>query len=205
MPPAPTVLVHIDGAEDVQLEQDATHEDHWAAVCSAPCDMRLPVDAEYRISGPGIKTSGTFELEYQNGKNETVTVSGASKPWFVIGIVSTAAGGASMLVGALVGLAASLASTVDTNNGDTAAAQHEDGVSAAGWTVAGIGALALVAGIILIVTNAKTRTTQELARVTNPERSAAGWQKVPVWKDAPTEAGWLAVPAVSVPLFHGTF
>ena len=204
-PPAPTVLVHIDGAEDAQLEQDATHEDHWQVVCSAPCDMRLPVGPDYRVSGPGIRTSGTFGLDFESGKHETVTVSAASKPWFIIGIVSTAAGGAAALVGAAVGLGASLASSVDTSNGDTASAQHENGVAAAGWTVAGIGALAIVAGIILIVTNAKTRTTQDLAHIAAPERVASAWQRVPAWKDAGSEPRWISVPALGMPLFHGSF
>ena len=205
MPPAATVLVHVDGAEDAQLEQDATHEDHWQVVCSAPCDTRLPVGPDYRVSGPGIRTSGIFGLDFQSGKNETITVSAASKPWFVIGIVSTAAGGAAAVVGALVGLGASLASRVDTDSGDTAGAQHEDGVAAAGWTVAGVGALAIVAGIILIVTNAKTRTTQDLARMATPERVASAWQRVPAWKDAGSEPRWMFAPALGMPLFHGSF
>ena len=120
-PPAPTmVMVHIDGPEDTQLEQDVSHEEHWQTVCTAPCDLKLPIGPDYRVTGPGIKASGVFGLEYQNGLREIVTVNGASKSWFVLGIVSTAVGGAAALIGALVGLSASLVASVDSGNGDTA-------------------------------------------------------------------------------------
>ena len=63
-PRQPTaIFVHIDAPRPVRLEyegDDPWHEFH--AVCTSPCDTEVPADANYRITGRDVTSSGLFWL-----------------------------------------------------------------------------------------------------------------------------------------------
>ena len=197
-PSSVTVWVHLDGPDDARLQQ---YTNDWQTVCAAPCDVQLPIAPDYRIEGGGLKDSGVFKLNGNQGDHVTVSVNGASKAWFVIGIVITPIGGLFTLVGSVIGLAGSVAAAASRGSGVSDA----NSVAVAGWTTFAFGAAALVGGILLIVNNSKTTTTQDLAA---PPQTGLlqtdAWKRVPTWREAPPEQRALP-PVVGVPLWSGRF
>jgi hypothetical protein len=189
------VWVHLDGPEDARLQK---FDRDWQTVCSAPCDIQLPVAPDYRIEGAGLKSSTVFNLSGGPGDHVTVTVNGASKAGFVIGIVLTPIGGLFTLVGGMMGLVGSLASSVGA---DTSGASQ---LATAGWTTFALGAGALLGGILLIVNNSKTTTTQELVAPQTGLLQSDAWKRVPTWREASPEQKALP-PVVGVPLWSGRF
>ena len=127
LPPAPTpvppprvlassamVWVHVEGADGALLQVDRADDGTWVTACRAPADVQVPVSPEYRIGGGGIRQSGVFHLRGLEWDHVTVTVSGGSKAWLVVGIVITPVAGLVTLLGALVGLVGSVAASADT-------------------------------------------------------------------------------------------
>jgi hypothetical protein len=191
------VWVHLEGPEEARLQQD---DGEWRTVCSAPCDMELPVAPDYRIEGGGLKSSSVFHLSGGPGEHVTVTVNGASKAWFVIGIVLTPIGGLLTLVGGMMGLVGSVAASA----GSGSDASTANSVAMAGWTSFAIGAAAVVGGILLIVNNARTTTSQELAAPQTGLLQSDAWKRAPTWREASPEQRALP-PVVGVPLWSGRF
>jgi hypothetical protein len=198
------VWVRLDGSDDARLEQDTTGSGDWRIVCQAPCDRQLSNAKDYRITGGGMKNSAVFNLRGQQGDHETVTVSSASKAWFVVGIVLVPVGGLVTLVGLMVGLVGSLVSTAATSPSDRVSG---DNMAHAGWITAGIGVAALVGGIVLIVSNARTSAAQDVASAqTGLLLQSDAWKRMPMptWKDASsTEKSLPSI--VSVPVLNGRF
>jgi hypothetical protein len=93
-PPAPPseVWVHLEGSEGVVLQQDKTNDDDWQTVCAAPCDKLLPTTFYYRVTGGGIKSSADFALHAPPGARDRLSVDGASKGAFVLGVVGLVGG-----------------------------------------------------------------------------------------------------------------
>jgi hypothetical protein len=145
----PGLVVHVDSPSPVELQYKGEGEDDsWRTVCSSPCDRHLPTEGHFRIVGDGARSSRSFMLPEGNG-TVTLSVNPSSQGWFVGGIVLTAVGAPTMLVGLLIGLVASLATTVDTSG------TAQDWATG-GWTTFGLGLAGLVVGIIAIVGNAHT-------------------------------------------------
>jgi hypothetical protein len=203
LPPQPpasssaTVWVHLDGPDDARLEQ---FKGDWVTACSAPCDIQLPVSSDYRVEGGGIRPSTVFQLTGNQGDHVTVTVNAGSTGWFVLGIVITPIGGLVALVGALVGLAGSVAASSPSNLDPNGARS----VAAGGWTAFAIGGAALIGGILLIVNNAKTTTTQAVSAPQTGLLHTDAWKRVPTWREASPEEKALP-PVVGVPLWTGRF
>jgi hypothetical protein len=158
----------------------------------------LPTGPDYRIDGAGLKTSSVFKLSGGQGDHLTVTVTGASKTWFILGIVVTPVGGLVSLIGLLTGLAGSLSETVSTGT----AHQEASSIASAGWLTFGVGVAALVGGIVLLVSNSKTSTSQDLGAA---QVGALSTQRpVPVWRDVPAVEKALP-PAIGAPLWTAHF
>jgi hypothetical protein len=200
--PQGAVYVHIDADADVRIERQVGAQ--WIGMCNAPCDRDLPLDAVYRMAGNGVRNSHTFRLSATRpGERIIIAVNPASKGGFVGGIVLVSIGAPVLILGGFVLL---IAAAIDATPG-----QPETGAAkAVGWTMAAVGAIGVVGGIVLIVNNASTGVDQfnETAK-TSEHAFLPGsdvWKRAPVW---PHEGGKvLGAPApggVAVPIFTGHF
>ncbi|HEY6460132.1 MAG TPA: hypothetical protein VIY73_08270 [Polyangiaceae bacterium] len=188
--PAGTVLVHVEGADDAEVEMRPQDGGSWTTVCSGRCDRALPVGPTYRIAGGGMRPSRAFHLDPTAGR-VNVTVNPSSTGWFVAGIVLVPLGGATMLIGGLIGLL-----------GD---ATGDQSASSSGGVAFLVGLAGLVGGIVLIVSNARSGVGLEVGA---PQAAALlkgdAWKRVPVWRDASPESR--AMPrAMALPVWTGSF
>jgi hypothetical protein len=202
---ASMVWVHIEGPEDVHLQQDTTGDDDWETVCTAPCDKQLPTAYYYRVTGSGIKASREFTLHAQPGGHETLNVNGASKAWFIIGVIALPAGLVVGYIGLIVGLVGSAAKSVDQSTGATTTSQNNaSDVAGVGWTMFGVGVAAAIGGLVLLIANWKTGVSQDISSQTGSIAPSDAWKRLPTWKEAGPEQR--AMPtAVGIPVFSGTF
>jgi hypothetical protein len=106
------VHVHVRSREPVIVER--RESDRWVPVCSAPCDVALPMDAAYRINGRGVRPSAPFRLEMlARGDRVAISVEPASSVGHTasvavtmtgaIGFVPVAGYSAVVLIGMAVG------------------------------------------------------------------------------------------------------
>ncbi len=191
-PPDAMVLVHIDSPSPVELQVTHGQKNDWQTVCASPCDQAFAAHGSYRIAGSGVRPSSTFTLSAMHGRADLV-VSPASSGWFVGGIVMLGVGGGVTLVGAFIGLIAGLTATVDKSGTST-------NIETTGWTMAGVGAIGLVAGIVAVASN--THSSLEMHDGNAPP--AQPTQPTATWKDAPAFEAALPRP-VSVPILGGSF
>jgi hypothetical protein len=125
-----------------------------------------------------------------NGRANLV-VSPSSSGWFVGGIVLAAVGGGVMVIGAFIGLIAEITATVDKSGTSTS-------IESTGWTMAGVGAIGLVAGIVALASNSHSGVEM------HGDGAVPAPQHAATWREAPAFAG--AVPrAVAVPILSGSF
>jgi hypothetical protein len=201
------VWVHIEGSDDAQLEQDTTGNDDWSIVCAAPCDRQVSTAYWYRITGGGIKSSSQFTLKGPIGAHETLTVSPASKGWFIAGVIAVPVGGLVAYIGLILGLAGSLgASETTTTNGMTSSTQTakvSDGVAATGWTMLAVGGIAAVGGLILAISNWKTYVNQD-SGVQAAALNEVLKMPAPTWREASPEQRAVP-PTLALPVFTGQF
>jgi hypothetical protein len=184
------VLVHIDSPSPVELQVNHGQKDDWQTACSSPCDQQFPAHGTYRITGDGTRPSHSFTLSAMHGRAD-LAVSPSSSGWFVGGIVLLAVGGAATLVGAVIGLIADITSTVDKSGTSSQ-------IETTGWTVAGVGAIGLIAGIVAMASNAHSGVEFHDAGATPAPQHAATWRDAPAFE--------MAVPrAVAVPILTGSF
>jgi hypothetical protein len=189
-PPDTAVLVHIDSPSPVEFQVTHGQKNDWQTVCSSPCDQQFPAHGTYRIAGDGARPSHSFTLSAMHGRADLV-VNPSSSGWFVGGIVLLSVGGAVMLVGAFIGLIAEITSTVDKSG-------TSKNIESTGWTMAGVGAIGLVAGIVAMASNSHSGVELHDAG------AAPAPQHVATWRDSP--AFEMAVPpAVAVPILSGSF
>jgi len=204
-PPA-TVWVHIEGSQVAQLQRDTSGDGNWETVCTAPCDKALPAQVGYRIVGDGIRDSSDFELSAQAGARQTLTVDEGSRGGFVLGIVGTVAGGIAIGVGLLVVFIAAVSRAVD--DGDSTATQGDVNAETAGWVISGAGTAGLVGGIVLLVSNGRTRVAQGSAAAPSAAwLPSSDWAHVSGPRDTRRDVPWVGtLPQIaSVPLFGGHF
>jgi hypothetical protein len=204
--PAATVWVHIEGSQVAQLQRDTSGDGNWVTVCTAPCDRALPAQVGYRIVGDGIRDSSDFELSAQGGQRQTLTVDEGSRGGFVLGIVGTVAGGIAIGIGLLVVFIAAVSRAVDSDNG--AATSGDINAETAGWIISGAGTAGLVGGIVLLVSNGRTRVAQGSATASSSAwLPASDWAHVPGPRDTRRDVQWVGtLPQIaSVPIFGGHF
>jgi hypothetical protein len=155
-PPTPigpgsrTVLVHVEGDSPVELEAISGQTGRWATVCSTPCDAPLPLGPEYRVAGPGVRPSPSFELGASPGRRVVLRVSTGSKAAYAGGIALAAVGTAALFAGTLVLVFGAGGDQVDVD-------------VAAGGALAGAGLAVFLAGLVLVFRNKESRATQVLA------------------------------------------
>jgi hypothetical protein len=196
--PSATVWVHLDGPDEARLQQDATGNADWRTVCSPPCDQPLPTGPDYRIDGAGLKTSSVFKLSGGQGDRVTLTVGAGSKAWFIVGIVATPLGGLVTMIGLLTGLVGTLGESVATG----AQRQEVGSIASAGWAIFGVGAAALVGGIVLLVSNSKTTAAQDVSAAQGA--ALVTHRPLPTWREAGPEEKVLP-PVVGGPLWTAHF
>jgi hypothetical protein len=196
-PPASDVWVHLEASDGIVLQQDRTNDDDWQTVCAAPCDRQLPTNFYYRVTGGGIKSSADFALHAPQGTREKLTVDGASKSAFVLGIVGLVGG----LVVGYLGLV-----VVDVGASESVLGEgNSSGTTGAGLAMMGIGAVAAIGGLILVIANAKTKVGQDLgtsqAGLVLPVASST---RASIWATAPSEQRSLP-PIAGIPILSGRF
>jgi len=197
------VWVHIEGSDAARLDIDRNSDGNWQTACRAPCDVALPVSADYRIAGGMIKQSGIFQLHGQQGQHVVITVNGGSTAWLVLGIVIVPIAGLVTVIAALVGLVGSVAASADATGclqGNCAqVAANDRNTATAGWVTALIGAAVTVGGIIMIANNTKTTVAVDVAA--GPPADA--WVHTPVWHETAQERQMPKV--IGVPILSGHF
>ena len=86
--PTPTVSVHIESPDPVELE--VQHDNEWTSVCTSPCDREISTKDNYRINGSGVRASKPFRI--QSPGTVKLDVDPASSSGHVIGIVLVVTG-----------------------------------------------------------------------------------------------------------------
>ena len=178
---AATALVHIEAPEPVQLELVQGREGR--IVCTSPCDIALPLDGAYRVTG-SMRASKTFALAARAGERVVLEIDPSSRGAFAGGIVLLSVGGATFLLSGLVYLVASAADAISGG---------VSGVKTGSLAGMGIGVAGVAGGIVLIATNGSSGVDQR------PGGAAPASAKVrrPLWADAPTRE---APSAFTLPL-----
>jgi hypothetical protein len=185
-----TVNVHLDTTSDLALERLRGSE--WVTVCTAPCDLPLPFDGYYRVTGASIRDSKPFRFEGASGDHLVLTPSTGSATAYDTGIFLTVTGGLGLSAAGWL-LYYELINSID---------YHSQGVekgTALGLELGGASALVTTLGIVLIAGNPQSTVTQS---------SQARGEKSQTNVPAPS---WRAhefrgLPAASmVPIFSGTF
>ena len=198
----PTARVHVESDHPVSIERRVSVRT-WAFACEAPCDVELPLSDEYRIVGPGVRTSSTFHLAAQAGERVVLDVNTGSKAGFIGGVILVPVGGITILIGLLVVAAGAVennTTTYDyTTNSYTTSVHDGSDLTRSGWITVAIGAAATLGGILMITGN-RTSVDQE------PAQARIGgdtWAHLPTWRDDQSAIG--APKAVSLPIFSGAF
>lgn len=197
------VWVHIEGSDTARLDIDRNSDGNWQNACHSPCDIALPVSADYRIAGGMIRQSGIFQLHGRQGEHVTVMVNGGSTAWLVIGIVIVPIAGLVTLIAAMVGLVGSAEAAAGASGcvGSNCASGNASASNTAtvGWVTAAIGAAVTIGGILLIVNNSKTNINVE----TTAGPPADAWVRTPTWHQTAQERQ--LPPVIGVPLLSGHF
>src|SRR6185312_6712672 len=108
--PVARVWVHVDGPEDVRIQEDPTGDNDWTTVCTGPCDKALPVGLQYRFVGASLRASDPFELSGEDGARLQLEVDGALKSTHTAGLILTGGGVIVAYVGVVIVYAALLES-----------------------------------------------------------------------------------------------
>jgi hypothetical protein len=195
--PASEVWVHVDAPRGtLLLQQTASHAD-WETACAAPCDKRLPTAFRYRVGGGGVTLSADFALSAPPGTRETLVVDRASRSLFVLGVVGMAAGGLVVTAGLYAEYTLVLGSYLAEVPFDWSGSGN-----IALLTAAGIGALVVVGGALLVHANLHTKVTQSSgahAGMLLPD----SWTRTPTLGTASEQR---YVPAAAgIPIFSGRF
>lgn len=176
--------VHLDAPTGVALEM--RDDRNWQQVCNAPCDIRVPLEGEYRTRGNGFRPSPAFTLKPMNGHTLVrVDAVWSSDSGGGAGVALIVLGGVVLVVGAvilLVGAGSSLSSSSDSP------------ALVAGAGVMGGAALLVVIGAVVLASRPGTTVTQPKTPPT---------ARLPTWN-----TGLERTPSgvsVAIPLLSGTF
>jgi hypothetical protein len=186
------VWVHLDASGGVLLQQDVTNDDDWQTVCAAPCDRLLPTAFFYRVAGDDTKSSADFALRAPRGTRETLVVDRASKSAFVWGLVGVVGGPLTLLTGEV------FVFSLLAGDGPNPPILY------AGFAMMGIGVIATVGGIVLMVSNARTKVKQDFGASQTGILSPAPSTTAPTWFTGLTEPKTLP-PIMGIPIVSGRF
>lgn len=158
--PEATGSVHVtmEGDGDAVLEQD--HGGAWAQACSGSCGRDLPLGVAYRITGSGVKTSGSFRLLGKPGDHIVLHLNTASSAAFSGGVTMAVLGGLAATIGFWGTLVAN-GQNQDDGYDDDYDYQNEHHTSVVPWVVTTlVGAAVGTVGLVMAVSNEKTKVTQ---------------------------------------------
>jgi hypothetical protein len=205
---AANAWVHLEASPDVVLESIVARE---APLCNAPCDVEVPLDGYYRVTGPSILPSSGFRLKALPGERVILTVDGASKAVHAGGTNTMVAGGVVAAVGAAVILYLGAGVLVCAGSGGQACPLPSNVSVFAGLGIGGLGALG--AGGVVALTgyavkaHGSTAVDQTAAAVESRAPRVAKddrWLRTPTWLEHPESRGALPAP-VGVPILSRSF
>ncbi|HEY1958331.1 MAG TPA: hypothetical protein VGH28_22095 [Polyangiaceae bacterium] len=182
-----TVRVHVDGDPRAVLE--TRYDGPWAAICNAPCDIRVPLDASYRINGDGIQQSKKFSLPSTYGVAR-VDVTSGDAGIHALGIVGLALGAGSMMAGLTTMIVAVFSESCSDCIGGFANTTEPN----VAWALMGAGLVAMIGGGVLV---GETKTQVSL---TTAEPGPAARAAV-----LPERRAIVVPPAVGVPIVGISF
>lgn len=135
--------LRLEHEERVSADSTATR---FAIVCSAPCDVVVPSGGGYRVTGDGLRTSGSFALDAGTHVIDAdlgSKTTWAMAPWLIAGGLVIAAGGGVM----------AFRQTTDTTNAGKPTAESDTTLNDVGYVVLGVGLAFAIAGVITLVAN----------------------------------------------------
>jgi hypothetical protein len=190
----PTVMVHVKADQPVMLEALGPQDTRWTRVCVAPCDMEVPLDSVYRVTGPGMVPSRTVELEAAPRDRVTLDVgvrtTGDHRTGEGLYVASWVAAGVGLALGAGA-LAMDPSSTAEP---------------ILLWSGIGVEGAMVAMAITSYVLLQPSGLSQS---VTRPEPGRVGGgpdtlTRLPIWREANTSS--LSAPRVTtVPIFSTSF
>jgi hypothetical protein len=198
--PPSMVWLHV-ARSSVSVQQRLTDYDSWTTVCNAPCDKQVSTIYRYRIVGTGLKTSSDFSLLGSHGDQATLEVHGGSEGLFYVGALAIPIGGVSAVLGFAFYLLGSVGGGACTDASCQAGSHREVLV---GSTMLGLGALAVLSGIVLVAHNAHARVLQRISTSQSGLPTNDVWKPIPTWRETPLEQRGLSL-AVGVPIVAARF
>ncbi len=120
---------------------------HWEHTCIAPCQLRLDTRYQYRVAGDGLVPTEGFGLP--RGPNRVrVDAKMGSSVGRVSGLVAAVGGAIAMTAGGLA-----LAATPILDSEDVGSKGFRTGVLVSGVGALSVGAISVVAGLVLWLSN----------------------------------------------------
>ena len=213
----PMARLHIESKRTVQVYRQASQENGWYEACSSPCDEDMPLNDEYRISGPGILQSRDFKLDGAPGSRIIVNVDPSYRSTIVIGSVLAAVGGLVDYIGLLVAAtgaaashtycptsssyysSASYSSSYSCSSGD-----RDTGAIVVGAGMLNTGTAMMATGIVIMIANSSTGISQTESSTSAAKLPLDAYKREAMWH-TPTTAAPAATPLVSFPLLSRSF
>ena len=168
-------------------------------MCTSTCDRALDLGATYRMTGPGVRTSKSFQLDGTPGADVELEFERKSSSAFATGIALTATGSFFLSIGLVFDIGTLVALASVTSAGDGAGSAL--GGAALGGAIGGgatlIGLALLFPGVLLVANNGGSK----VKHVDTQEQSVP--QPQPIFRDAQRDPPMPRV--MSIPIFTGTF
>jgi hypothetical protein len=175
-PPGPTaadtrpIIFSPDrGVVELQLNGvalvDGVWEKGWFPVCVGPCAGLAPIAEKYRVGGPNIRNSRVFAIAPGSEPLRLEAKSG-SMTGFSFGMAATIVGGIALPAGLFV---AGMTGFCGLSN-QPGACDSQATTQAIFLSVAGLGAVTLVTGILLLVNNKTVVSGDERPALAAPRR-----------------------------------
>jgi hypothetical protein len=165
----------------------------------------VPIGREYRITGDGVRPSRAFPIEAAPGQHVTISVSAASRGAFGAGVALSSLGAVAVGIGLVILVVGAVGTTSCDINGFCTNNPPNSSVETAGAVVALAGAGVMVGGIVLMVSNARTKTFQSVGALVSPTaRPETAWLRAPIWHDVARDSSPLP-KATTFPLLSRSF
>jgi hypothetical protein len=205
----PLVKVHISGEPSAVLDRRPAGMETWVPACAAPCDEDLPLGDEYRLSGPGLRSSRQFRLDGSPGGRVELHVNPSSKTSWWVG---AGVGGMGLVIDLyalyFVALGSAMMHESCTSNND--GYYYSNNCSAdrgAGGSMRNVGLVMLIPGTVaavvgggMMLANWRTGITQTSGTSEAKAKPLDAFKRSAEFRGPTTET-----PALFVPLAAGRF
>lgn len=195
-----TVIVHVDSPSPVVLEKRASDKASWERVCESPCDVKAPVDAQYRITGTDISESKPFMLQTR-GDMAMIKVTPGSHGKATAGWIVLGAGGAALIGGLILNLIGTGQNHIAGQGGPGDTATTDTDRANLFWVGSSLMVAGVVAGVYggsLILNGAHSGVEGSVQSPPPAQGSNDGVTRV-----AASQTG--RAPALMIPILRGTF